>query len=393
MNMNPNHNTTGTAAHPSDFPLPDKDKELELGQFQSRVQDLFRQGNYRKGLKAAQELLQETDNHFGQNGKYKHPATAAAHVNVGLFHKLLGNFDDSRKHYQAAVDLYKATTGTDHASYAAALHNLAALYKDQVHLDTGLRPIDRLTLLEQAVQYFEVAHRIRAAEYGENHPRTVVSKSAWGACLAAQVLQSYKQTSTPGSMGSNSASNIGGNKEENTEAEAIKISYVSVLTADKTAGLEVGWEAAEMHLREALQTSVDHPRGPSIEATTNKKSEGGNDIDEEVYSHTGKILTLSAATASQNLAVFLKARATVQEDDRSSARLNEARALYTTVLAVRTELLSPSHPDVYATKHSLAELLDAMNENDRANQIRQEIVDTYDPPTAPSSETEENMMK
>ena len=56
----------------------------------------------------------------------------------------------------------------------------------------------------------------------------------------------------------------------------------------------------------------------------------------------------------------------------------EAHSLYQGALHVRTELLSISHPDTISTKFSLAELLvAAYNDQEGANRLRQEILDTY----------------
>lgn len=95
----------------------------------------------------------------------------------------------------------------------------------------------------------------------------------------------------------------------------------------------------------------------------------------------GGIQTLSAASAAQNLAVLLKARATIEvSESEKIAYLEEAHQLYNGIIAVRTQLLPEGHPDVYASKYSLAELLQIKGDEEAANAIRQEILDTYDPP-------------
>jgi tetratricopeptide (TPR) repeat protein len=98
----------------------------------------------------------------------------------------------------------------------------------------------------------------------------------------------------------------------------------------------------------------------------------------EVASLVSTIETLSGASAAQNLAVFLKARA-VTESPPSGERLREAKEIYEQVLQVRSRLLPPNHADLYATQYSLAEVLEVLGEVDRANEIRQEILDAYDP--------------
>ena len=311
---------------------------------QNQITDYYKAGNYPKALKASEDLLQETETHFGRD----HPATASAYNNVGLMNKLLGHFDESRKHYQQALSIYKTVVGSDHASYASALHNLGNLNRSQIHFDDSLKATDRLTLLEQALEYLEQAYEIRRAEMGNDHPHTIASRSSWGSALAAQILHYYKQTTSTSQQRQ----------------------YISLKPNQVT---QVGWDAAEEHLRQALTTAVQNPRGPSIAPTKGKRGKTKKKSN-------NKIETLSAASAAQNLAVFLKARATT-ESPYNQEWLTEAHTLYQDVLRVRSQLLTSDHPDLYATKHSLAEVLGAMGDEEAANAVRQEIVDTYDPPT------------
>lgn len=391
-------NEKGDAAFESKFALPDKEKEQALGQLQTAVQDFYKNGQYTKALSTAETLLEDTTNHFGTN----HPATASAHNNVGLMHKLLGHFDDSRKHYTDALKIYQGTVGKDHASYASSLHNLANLNRSQIHLDSGLRATDRLTLMEQAVEYLEQAYQIRLQERGPEHPHTVATRSSWGATLAAQILHHYKVLAT------------------STTSNTKQRQYVSVLPDQEVT--EQGWQASEEHLRQALDTAIQNPRGPSIMQERKKRKirnkatvRGTNTTQAGSVSScsssssggaaagVSKLQTLSAASAAQNLAIFLKARATTADtttrstmttlggNDASSTTVKqqewfqEARQLYEQALQVRMRLQPADHPDLYVAKHNLAELLHAMGDEEAANALRQEIVDTYDPPSDESN--------
>jgi tetratricopeptide (TPR) repeat protein len=334
------------------FPLPDVDKEKELGALQSHVAELYRSSQYRQAIKPSRDLLESTRSHFGTD----HPATASAHNNLGLLHKHLGEYDESRRHYKDAMAIYKKVVGADHASYASALHNLGTCARAQLHLDPSLRATDRVSLLRESAAALEGAHSIRERELGREHPHTVASLSSWGATLAAQVLSHYKKSQDK---------------------------WVSTIPTDAS---ELGWQAAERHLRTALQTAVDNPRGPNLQEPS-----GGKKAPKPVArpskaapvlpspSNTAPaISTLSGASAAQNLAVFLKARA-VTESPPHQERLREAKDIYQQVLRVRSRLLPPGHADLYATKHSLAEVLEALGDANRANEIRQEILDSYEP--------------
>jgi tetratricopeptide (TPR) repeat protein len=325
------------------------------------IQERYREGDYRRALQKSQELQKESEDHFGRD----HPATASAYNNVGLMHKQLGDFDASRNSYRTALKIYKATVGVDHASYASILHNLGNLNRSQIHFDTSLRATDRLSLVEQAVDYLEQAWKIRLDELGSNHPHTVASRSSWGSTMATRILHHHKAASSANSTSGQS-------------------SYISLLSNEVT---QDAWEAAEDHLREALKTSIENPRGPSLpKKKTKKKSKASKSPVPET--HTTQ-QTLSAASASQNLAVFLKARATT-ETHYNDAWLEEAKRLYEETLRVRTQLLPKGHPDLYATKFSLGELLETMGDEEAANAVRQEIIDTYDPPAEDESTGIEN---
>jgi Tfp pilus assembly protein FimV len=59
--------------------------------------------------------------------------------------------------------------------------------------------------------------------------------------------------------------------------------------------------------------------------------------------------------------------------------LQEAKHLYESVLHIRNQVQAKDHPDVYATKYSLAEVLEVLGDEEGANALRQEILDTYTP--------------
>jgi tetratricopeptide (TPR) repeat protein len=343
----------GEKEYKSKFPLPDKEKEQELGRLGTNVTDFYKAGDYTRALEAAATLLKDTEAHFGRD----HPATAAAYNNTGLMHKLLGDFDASRGQYQTALKIYKTTVGADHASYASILHNLGNLNRSQIHFDDSLRATDRLSLVEAALEYLEQAYRIRKDEMGEEHPHTVASRSSWGTTLATQILHHHKMT---------------------TSADpAAKRQYISLLPA---AVAHSGWEAAQEHLQAALQTSIDNPRGPSLQKKNVRGKHKNKKATAKQAAAAATMQTLSAASAGFALAVFLKTRATTVTP-YNDEWLQQAYTLYQDVMAVRSQLLPAGHPELYTCKYSLAELLETMGDEEAANALRQEIVDTYDPPT------------
>jgi len=336
--------------------MPDKETELKLARVQETISDHYKQGNYKMALDGSKTLLKQTENHFGRD----HSATASAYNNLGLMHKLLGDFVEARKHYQVAMRIYGKVVGRDHASYAMTLHNLGALNKSQVHFDTTLKATERLSLVETALEHFEEALLIRQAELGDTHPHCVATKSSLGSTLAAQVLYQHRFVEKKGSSGAGT--------------------YVALNPESVT---KQSWQAAETHLREAMETATQNPRGKSTKSNKKKMKKAPKKA-------SNAIQTLSAAAAAQNLAVFLKSRA-VTSDPPDKDMLKEAQSLYKQVLDVRLKLLpSKTHPDVYATQFSLAEVLQAMGDEEAANALRQEILDTYHPDLQQSAEEEQD---
>lgn len=338
----------------SRFPLPDKDKEDELRRTMMDMQDLYRQGDFAAALKEGETLLEATKAHFGHD----HPATASAYNSIGVFAKMMGDFDTGRQSYEAAKEIYAKTIGTNHENYATTIHNLGLLSNQQVHLDEELDPDQRLVLAKQAGDDLQRAYEIRKVELGKEHPHTVASLSSWGSCLVSNLMRQYKKSES---------------------------SYVSVLPEN-----EQEWAVAEEYLNEALETAVQNPRGRCLADADVKQSPPSRDDGATIEGNdaaNNKIQTLSAASAAQNLAVYYKVRATTtttaedndaKKDDRQRW-LDQSLALYKQVLHVRSQLLSTDHPDIAVTKHSLAELLAAIGDEEAANAIRQEILDTYSP--------------
>ena len=364
----------------SQFEMPDRDKEKELLAAQQHIASLYQQGQYQKGLEAAQQALELTSDHFSAH----HPATASAHVNVGLGHKHLGQFASALAQYKTALDVYKDTVGDDHASYALVQHNLGLLYQSQIHFDASVKQQqDRLRLMELAMACLQDALRIRKAELPPEHPHIVATQSAMGALLTAHLLHQHKKVVAAGG--------------------ASKARYVPVMKLKQDA-----WKAASDHLTQALQTALQHPRGESSLKRTDKhhylniqkkqqllqkkqskqqqQSMPSSESQEEPSQQSllfAPMQTKSAAAAAQNLAVFYKAKATTLDsnDEKQVVEYNDwmhqARDLYVDALAVRKALLPKGHEDIYITQYSLAELHDSMGEEDAAQALRQEILDTW----------------
>lgn len=401
--------STGTRDHGPKLKKNDQQlAEEELYMLQSHVKQHFQHANYTAALSTAQDVLQKSTSLFGR----KHPATASAFNNIGLMHKMMGDFDLSRENYHSALLIYEEIVGKDHASYAATLNNIGNLYRHQSTIDENLTSLQRMQLNDSAVEYFEEAWRIRKAELGEEHVHTVTSRSNLGGALAAQVLQTelFRQKRLQEERNKESQNSQVEESEEEQKDTKELVWAVSKYTKQK-------WEIAEEHLRAAFRTAVNNPRGEKVpvesessdssslpkrrDKTLSKKekqkvaklrkrqdkcnkSTVENTVNDEYGPGDISICTLSSAAAAQNLAVFLKSRADLilKSDDVHSSldsddMYAEAKSLYLGAFRVRFALKGANHPDTVATKFSLAELLEVIGDEDGANKLRQELLDSY----------------
>jgi tetratricopeptide (TPR) repeat protein len=473
-------------------PIPSKSSdqiiEEQILSLQSELRTHHRSANYTTALETASQLLDMSQSHFGK----LHPATASAYNNVGLMNKCLGHYIDAKQAYEEALRIYGEVCGKDHGSYAAALSNLGMLERGRVlEVDseeedgdtessaseveedynqpvtpakTKLSTLDRLQLNEVAIEYFDEAYRIRLAELGPTHPHTVASRSQLGSAMAYSVIMERRNKLS-------SAAGKGGliekelrnmkhqlaveNEEELKRHIPLAVARAASKSMETSSQLSRRrWDAAQEHLRGALETAVTDPRGESVRPLQYLPGKGGaingNDVANGLFvkdrslpkkdrrkaakeakrekrqdvttssniaieGAAGKVTTLTGATAAQNLAVFLKnysdwLQLSLMDDDSKSnteqqpklqyqkeqqllhlnSNIQEARHLYEAALHVRCQLLPPHHPDVVATKFSLAELLDASKEHaleglksgseedrERANALREEILSAY----------------
>jgi len=384
----------------SRFDMPNREKEAQLTQMQAQVSALYKQGNYKQALEIAQETLLAMLDHFGTT----HPATASAYVNVGLSYKHLGEFDLALDHYTKALRSYQETVGLDHASYALTLSNIGMLYQSQIHLDEtskGLQqPQDRLRYNELALEHFQKAERIFRAELPPQHPHVVATQSALGMTLTNFILHQHKRVSTSTNTNTNTNSTTNANADANTamkNAASNAASYMPTQAVPQHV-TEESWKAAQEHLESAYQTALQHPRGESALKRTDKnhylnlqkkynlqqkqKQKQQQQQQQDTPTIQIPMQTASAALAAQNLAIFYKVRATTLEKNHPNYTLflQKAQDLYSQVLMVRQALLPKGHPDIYITQYSLAELYEYTEQTESAQELRQTILDTYDPP-------------
>ena len=519
-NNNNDSNNNNNEEHPSSRLPKTSARETEevMLSLNEEIRLHFRHASYEDALTVASKLLTMTTEHYGT----LHPATASAYNNVGLMNKSLGRYNNAKEAYHESLRIYGEVCGKDHASYAAALSNLGMLERGRAMESEGssssessedvdesqignestktetekkMSAMERMRLNDSAIEYLDESYRIRLAELGPDHPHTVSSRSQLGAAMAASVI-----TERRGMISGLVEVELRKLKHiKNVRNSSDMETYVPEAIAKAASGVATSssrltkrrWEAAEEHLRGALDTAVHNPRGESVQplmyislgsssgnddagssnnasskSTGNKGltlpsrreskegmskkekkklgkekirdkrranamalragvgNESSDDADDDesdnhdsvvdgggkdkllmsVQGVAAKVSTLSAATSAQNLAVFLKNYSdwtrlslldekgdTTQRREGLNQTVQEARHLYESALHVRSSILPPHHPDVIATKFSLAELLDsplamatatatvepAGLDSVRANQLREEILNAY----------------
>ncbi|KAL7548407.1 hypothetical protein ACHAWF_011696 [Thalassiosira exigua] len=395
-----------------------REAEEALLTLQSELRAHHRRADYASALSVASDLLDKTVELYGSS----HPATASAHNNLGLMHKMLGRYDDARESYHDALRIYGEVVGKDRASYAAALSNLGMLERgrameaeaaegEEDGQAEGRENEDDLDLEE-----------LRDSNASSPNSRAMSAldriRSQLGSALAAAVLA--ERRSRVGGLVEAELRKVKRSEEVRDSKEMEAYVPRAVARAATMGGSRLTkrrMDVAEEHLRGALRLAVERPRGESVgpleyvPAGDDDAVAAGGHAKVAVQGVAGKVTTLSAATAAQNLAVFLKnysdwLRLSTDDDNGSPQSesqvppieelrrtMQEARHLYEAALHVRSALLPPHHPEVVATKFSLAELLDSPKvvpsrptakgegaeavDPARANALREEILKTY----------------
>ena len=377
--------TTTSSSGNNERRMNHQELEEHIVKLNGQIRIQYKHADYEGALETSKIVLEECQNYFPSD---EHPAIASAHVNIGLMNKHLGQYDEARKHYTQALNTYEHLVGTDHASYAATLHNMGTLDRAQAlffqedddedddddnHFDT------RMKLNQSAIQHFEQALKIRSVELGEHHAYTITTRSSLGAALASQVLAEFISNHN--------------NKDKTMKS----------MTEER-------WQVAQDHLEQALTSAIQNPRGPQIQQqhpssslaptnmdkTTTKRRDRSKSKKERRQltkqhkkekqqlqqpsssTRSSKITTLAAAGAAQNLAIFYKSRADHIESQNYDLYA-QALELYKAALNVRMQLLPvpETHPSVLETKFSLAECYDAMGNESDAQILREQILNAY----------------
>merc|ERR1740124_602025 len=103
-------------------------------------------------------------------------------------------------------------------------------------------------MLQSAIEHFERAYKIRKVELGEHHAHTVSTRSQLGGTIAAQIIQTSIHA------------RVLNHTTTTTSNEPPTPPPQFDLIADRAR-----WDIAEDHLRAALRTAVDNPRGERVQ--------------------------------------------------------------------------------------------------------------------------------
>ena len=120
--------------------------------------NLWKQGDYRRGISVARKALEVAETSFG-----KDDINTGASVNLlGLLYKAQGNYATALPLYKRALAIHEKTLGAQHPDTATSLNNLAELYREQGDY-TAAEPLHKRALA------------IREKTLGTQHPNTATS--------------------------------------------------------------------------------------------------------------------------------------------------------------------------------------------------------------------------
>jgi tetratricopeptide (TPR) repeat protein len=328
----------------SDIPVDDIGTlHVTMSKYNSSISEHYKNLDYEAALEQSLELMELTDKVFGEDGA--HPAIASSRCNAALMNKMLRRHDAAKVLYDEALELYKASVGINHLSYASTLNNMGVLLREMGEEASG---IQKLEYYELSFDHFEKVLEIRTLLMTEdenggdlNHPNIITTKY----CLGGSLFSQAKYMS-------------GKNMDKNKEYASVK----------------KRWSDAEMWLRDAF-----------VSSRVNNK-ETNEDGSEANY-----IQTLVSASAANNLGVFLKTQdvwstggAYVESDDLGVVRgdpekgaLKEARMLLEKSLEFRSTALWIRHPDFVSGAGNLAELYDYVGLADDATKLRKMLMKEF----------------
>jgi len=149
------------------------DAEKELFKVKRNMGAFHSKGQYSDALHCALELESAIELLMG-----RHTAMfASALNNVALMNKMLGNFTAAADKYTQSLVIYDEVVGRKHASYAATLHNLGVLYREQAAADKSHggpdSAMEREQLLARAEEALGDAMSLRLSLLGTSHKDTI----------------------------------------------------------------------------------------------------------------------------------------------------------------------------------------------------------------------------
>jgi len=156
-------------------------KENELADYKSDVRTQLQQRDYISAKASARKALDLSLSHFTKN----HPVTASCYSDLGLLNKELGDYDEAKDNYLRASAIYEETVGKEHPSYATMINNLGWVFRRQSE-SSDTRALDRIMLLEKALECFEECYKIRSENLGEGHADTLQVLGARGGVKLAR---------------------------------------------------------------------------------------------------------------------------------------------------------------------------------------------------------------
>jgi len=99
------------------------DIELEIFLLLTKVEKLFKQGNYTEAVGLAKRAVELSSHHLGE----KHSFLGDSLNNLALVHFAMGDYGIAEKLLREAMEIRRKASGEKHSSYAQSLNNLAEL--------------------------------------------------------------------------------------------------------------------------------------------------------------------------------------------------------------------------------------------------------------------------
>lgn len=304
--------------------------QQKFDKLNTRVAQLYEQGQYAAALEPAREAVDLTRTHFGEDD----PQYATALNDLGVLLVLQKDYKQAQQLHLKAIDIRREVLGDKHPDYAESLQNLAFLYNEN-----GLYVGASLGYIEAAKIYAEI--------YGEKHQSYIAVQEEIQA-VGKSIISTIKKINE---LSSQAKSLI----DRASMEEAIHIANKARdLASHQLNKTYPAYASCTKNLARCMQAKGDYDLAEPL-----FKEVGEDTLKELGEEHPDYISSLS------DLAVLY----------RQMHKFTDAELLFKKIILLRGKVLGKDHPDYAMSLDNLAQMYDKSGNRLLARSLLEEAME------------------